>query len=174
MEQTIEKLVQKVDSGRCVGIEVTNDTNMVFRSPRTYCFSGHNHTPPTPLIPPAAKGHCVFVKRNFSLRGSVGLLVYEIEDHTLAVMFSNPFDYNLYKMEFAVALSSYSEGTQDLKALFDLLYQETEKTWLVVAKEKLCESQLPLVLRAGRLMVTATMSNNVKAILKVHVEADDF
>ncbi|XP_038608691.1 DELTA-thalatoxin-Avl1b-like [Tachyglossus aculeatus] len=173
MAQTIEHLVHELDAGRCVGVEITNNTSKVFRSPRTYCYSGHTHTPPTPLIPPAAKGNCIFVKRNFSLRGSVGLLVYEIEDHTLAIMFSNPFNYNSYRVELAVALSSNKEETEDEKALFEQIYKGIEKTWLKVAKEKLCESQHSVLLVEGGIRVTATMSNNAKAIIRVHVECTD-
>ncbi|XP_028929685.1 DELTA-thalatoxin-Avl1a-like [Ornithorhynchus anatinus] len=173
MAQTIEHLVHEVEAGRCVGIEITNTTNMTFRSPRTFCFSGHTLTPPTPIIHPNNAGFCIFVKRKFSLRGSVGLLVYEIEDQTLAIMFSNPFDYNFFKVEFAVALSGYKEETQDLKAFFELLYHEKQKGWLKMAKEKLCECQCPVSLENNGIRVTATMSNNAKAIIKVCVERDD-
>uniref|UniRef100_A0A6I8MYE9 Uncharacterized protein n=1 Tax=Ornithorhynchus anatinus TaxID=9258 RepID=A0A6I8MYE9_ORNAN len=173
MAQTIEHLVHELEAGRCVGIEVINSTGMVLRSPRTYCYSGHTHTPPTPIIPPAAKGNCIFVKRNFSFQGSEGLLVYEMEDHILAIVFSNPFNYHLYKVELAVALSSNKEKTEDEKALFEQIFKGGEKKWLKVAKEKLCDSQRSVLLVEGGIRITATMSNNTKAIIRVHIEQVD-
>ncbi|XP_007656134.2 DELTA-actitoxin-Oor1b-like [Ornithorhynchus anatinus] len=170
MEQTIEQLVHQVDSRRCVGIEVTNGMSLEFHSVRTYCYSGHTHLPPSPIIPPKTKRHCIFVKTDGAPRGSVGLLVYKIRlNLSLAILFSNPYDYNLYSIEFAVALYERDMAGTELDVLYDHIYKQKEQGSLKVAKRKLGSTQEPLVLKERGVRVSATMSNDAKAVIRVHV-----
>ncbi|XP_038607939.1 DELTA-thalatoxin-Avl1a-like [Tachyglossus aculeatus] len=171
MAQSFEHLIQQVNSGRCVGIEVTNHTNIEFHSVRTYCYSGHTHLPPSPIIRPGSKEHCIFVKTAYTARGSVGLLVYKIgEDLNLAILFSNPFNYNFYYVEFALALFEKDMENKELDVLFDYIYNEKKQGSIKMAKSQLTYSQESLVLRAKGVRVLGTMSNDCKAVIKVHVD----
>ncbi|XP_028928675.1 DELTA-thalatoxin-Avl1a-like [Ornithorhynchus anatinus] len=171
MAQTIEHLVHQLNSGRCVGIEVTNRTDKELHSARTYCFSGHTHLPPGPVVRPGTKENCVFVKTSGTARGSVGLLVYKIGgDLNLAILFSNPYDYNLYYVEFAVAIFEQDLEALQLDVLYDHIYNERKVGSIKFIKRKLGYVQEPLVLKEKGFQVSATMSNDAKSVIKVHVD----
>nr|XP_025976305.1 DELTA-thalatoxin-Avl1a-like [Dromaius novaehollandiae] len=160
------------DVGRSVLIEITNNVEHVtLRNPRSYCFSGHSHHPPPVQIPPGTVGKCIFVKRSYSLRGSVGVLVYEADTFSLAIMFSNPFDYNLYYIEFGLKLTPSNQQLQNMEELFRNMMETTPPQELTTfQKMKLSHSQAPLQVTMDNIRVTATMSNAAKAVLTILLE----
>ncbi|XP_007656135.1 uncharacterized protein LOC103165855 [Ornithorhynchus anatinus] len=144
----------------------------LFHSVRTYCYSGHTHLPSSHIIPPKTKRHCIFVKTVGSPRGSVGLLVYKIGvDLNLAILFSNPYDYNLYYIEFALAFYQRDMEGTELDTLYDHIYNERKQGSIKVVKRKLSSIQEPLVLKAKGIRALATMSNDAKAVIKVEVDS---
>nr|XP_009675109.1 PREDICTED: uncharacterized protein LOC104145339 [Struthio camelus australis] len=172
MAESFEHLMRDVTAGRCVGIAITNNLEHVtLRNPRSYCFSGHSHPPPPVQIPTGTVGKCVFVKRSYSLRGSVGVLVYEADTFCLAIMFSNPFDYNLYYIEFGLKLIPKDRQFQSVEDLFrDMMESSPLQEVTTFQKMKLSYSQGPLQVTMDNVRVTATMSNASKAVLTVLLE----
>ncbi|XP_039365668.1 DELTA-actitoxin-Aeq1c-like isoform X1 [Mauremys reevesii] len=121
----IEDLIALMDVGRCVGIQITNNTrDVTLEYPRTYCFSGRARTDPVPQIPPGSSGSCLFVKTSYTARGSVGVLSYESDAFTLAIMFSNPFDRILYNTEFAIELFAGRKHFESMENLYHYMYSQ--------------------------------------------------
>uniref|UniRef100_A0A8C3FM06 Uncharacterized protein n=1 Tax=Chrysemys picta bellii TaxID=8478 RepID=A0A8C3FM06_CHRPI len=119
----VERLVQEVDVGRCVGIQITNNTrDVTLEFPRNYCFSGWCMIELVPQIPPGSSGSFLFVKTRYTARGSVGVLSYKSDAFTLAIMFSNPFDRLLYDMEFALELFTGRKHFHSMERLYHYMY----------------------------------------------------
>ncbi|XP_039374351.1 uncharacterized protein LOC120394178 isoform X1 [Mauremys reevesii] len=157
---------------RSVEIEITNESrDVTLHSPRSYCFSGHSLLPPSPRIPPGSKESCLFTKGRYSFRGSVGLLVYNSDAFTLAIMFSNPFDYNLYCVEFGLEICPGKEHLGDMEEVYARMYNYMPASSCTTFKKaKLGQCQEALVVTTGNIRVMATMSNAAKAVIKVLVE----
>lgn len=56
------------------------------------------------MLSPKSTINCLFVKKNYSFQGTVGLLFYQGPIFNLALMFSVPFNYATHKTEFALAI----------------------------------------------------------------------
>ena len=100
---------------------------------REFRISGGTHNFPTSSIKPMeSKGQCCsFVKTNQSLKGSVGVLTYELHamrnliyKETLAIMFSVPYDYNLFSNWCAVGI--FESGRACDNSLFNEMYYNKE------------------------------------------------
>ncbi|XP_074872825.1 deep-sea actinoporin Cjtox I-like [Carettochelys insculpta] len=171
----IDEVVQNLNVGRCVGIHITNNTKgMTLRNPRTYCYSGYEHTAPTQEIAPGDSGHSVFVKTSGTARGSVGLLIYDLDTVTLAILFSNPFDYNLYPFELAVEIFPSKKMIASMSHIYNYMYSggppyECNFFKKVAFMENCCE----LVMHTQNLEVEASMTNNYKSSLKVQINEKD-
>ncbi|XP_025038882.2 DELTA-actitoxin-Aas1a-like [Pelodiscus sinensis] len=172
--ETIEGLMLEVAAGRSVGIEISNKTRSTLENPRTHCFSGHDLVKPENSIPPGKSGSCVFVKTSYSARGSVGVLSYESDAFTLAIMFSNPFDRVLYNSEFAIELFAGRKHFESMERLYQYMYNH--------GPPYKCESfeRVELEMLDGELVVTnqgiqatATVSNKDKATIKVEIKGKD-
>ncbi|KAL7873630.1 hypothetical protein AOLI_G00127010 [Acnodon oligacanthus] len=99
-----DQISRGIKTSRNVTIQITTLAN-----PRTYTLSGCCHHPPQPTIAQKTQEICSFSKISYTARGAVGILTYQIlqnEQHVgeLAIMFSVPFDYNLYKNWFALGI----------------------------------------------------------------------
>uniref|UniRef100_A0A8C3SFQ3 Uncharacterized protein n=1 Tax=Chelydra serpentina TaxID=8475 RepID=A0A8C3SFQ3_CHESE len=171
----IEETMLQVAAGRCVGIQITNNTrDVTLENPRTYCFSGRALIDPVTRILPGKSGSSVFVKTSYSARGSVGVLSYESEAFTLAIMFSNPFDRLLYSTEFAIELFGGRKHFHSMERLYHYMYDDgppyMSKTYRRV-KLEIQEGQLEVI--NEEIQVTATMSSFDKSIIKVQIEQKD-
>ncbi|XP_050783856.1 uncharacterized protein LOC127036725 isoform X2 [Gopherus flavomarginatus] len=119
----VGELIAPMGAGRCVGIQITNNTrDVTLEYPRTYCFSGRAMIEPLPRIPPGSSGCSVFVKTSYTARGSVGVLSYESDVFTLAIMFSNPFDRVLYTSEFAIQIFTGRKHFHSMEHLYNYMY----------------------------------------------------
>ncbi|XP_061095083.1 DELTA-sagatoxin-Srs1a-like [Conger conger] len=100
-----------VSSGlRSVIVHLTNSSSSVLINPQVYTSSGYSYDPPQPTVGKGATEVCAFGQTKGTARGSVGVLTYDIAKDRkieavkrLAIMFSVPFDYNLYENWFALA-----------------------------------------------------------------------
>ncbi|XP_036449149.1 bryoporin-like [Colossoma macropomum] len=106
-----DQISRGIKTSRNVTIQITNYSDTyILANPRTYTFSGCCHHPPQPTIAQKTQEICSFSKISYTARGAVGVLTYQIlqneEEHVgeLAIMFSVPFDYNLYKNWFALGI----------------------------------------------------------------------
>ena len=73
--------------------------------------SGKTHSPPQPTVRPLKTEVCNFTKEGGAACGAVGVMTYDLyhRDHRdsgekVAVMFSVPYDNNMYKNWFAVGV----------------------------------------------------------------------
>ncbi|KAM9113659.1 uncharacterized protein ACDP82_020296 [Pangshura tecta] len=172
----IENLVQDVTVGRCVGIQITNNTrDVTLEYPRTYCFSGWAMIDPVPLIRPGSSECFLFVKTRYTARGSVGVLSYESDAFTLAILFSNPFDRLLYDIEFALELFTGRKHFHSMDRLYRYMYSHDppyiHESFLKMRLTDAKDGELTVTNQ--EIQVTATMSNQKKSIIKVQIEQRD-
>ncbi|XP_023153336.2 DELTA-stichotoxin-Hcr4a-like [Amphiprion ocellaris] len=171
MSESAEALAASQKSRRNVTIEITNLTNnYCLIDPKVYLDSGDVHSPPQPTVRPLKTEVCNFDKIKGKSTGAVGVLTYDLfERHsngakeTLAIMFSVPFDYNLYKNWFALGL--YSKGTEcDEKLYKDMYYNKEPKAF--VRQES---SGSGLTFEGPSLDIKGTMSPTGRSIMKVEI-----
>ncbi|CAM5122506.1 unnamed protein product, partial [Natator depressus] len=137
----------------------------------TYCFSGRAMIDPVPQIPPSSSGSCVFVKTSYTARGSVGVLSYESDAFTLAIMFSNPFDRMLYNSEFAIQLFSGRKHFHSMERLYHYMFSDGPPyTCKSYRKVKLEVQDGQLEVTNEEIQVEASMSSNDKSIIKVEIK----
>ncbi|KAM9113668.1 uncharacterized protein ACDP82_020304 [Pangshura tecta] len=171
----VGELIAPMDVGRCVGIQITNNTrDVTLENPRTYCFSGRAIIEPVSRIPAGSSGSSVFVKTSYTARGSAGVLSYESDVFTLAIMFSNPFDRVLYSSEFAIQIFTGRKHFHSMEHLYNYMYSN--------GPPYICESyqKVKLEVMDGQLevineeiQVKASMSSKDKSIIQVKIEQKD-
>ncbi|OXB57357.1 UNVERIFIED_CONTAM: hypothetical protein H355_011521 [Colinus virginianus] len=173
--ESVESLMRSIDVCRSVGLEIINRTRTVtLRNFRSYCFSGKIMTPLPFDVGPDSRGTCTFAKTPYSLRGSVGIVVCEADTFFLGITFSNPFDYILFKIEFALELFSVENHLGNLsEVLSRMLKNKAHCGSSLFQRAVLGHEHETLEVSKGNIRVQAKMSNNQKAILKVQVEEMD-
>ncbi|XP_047677814.1 bryoporin-like isoform X2 [Tachysurus fulvidraco] len=107
----IDSISRSIATMRNVSIQITNFTDRyILSNPRTYTSSGCCLNPPQPTVAKKTSEACSFTKTQFSARGSVGVLAYQVlkdEKHfvgDLVIMFSVPFDYIWYENYLALGI----------------------------------------------------------------------
>ncbi|XP_078402898.1 uncharacterized protein LOC144683594 [Cetorhinus maximus] len=167
MSKSIESVMETVDSSRCVGIEISNKSmNYILTEPVTYSYSGRVQNPPPPTIETGENGVCVFIKTPYTACGTVGVLSYKFSNTQISLLVSNPYDYSKYSIEYALYVPDRPIPTDN--ALYIKMYNElTESSCFT--KTSLGKGNPSLNIRKGNLVVSATMSNEKKAILKIDI-----
>lgn len=137
---------------------------------RVYLESGGCHSPPQPTVRPQKTEVCNFGKTSAKATGSVGVLTYELFERQsncakemVAIMFSVPYDYNMYKNWLGLAI--YNQGKECDKNLYQEMYYNKEQQGFVRHEAKGCG----LTFEGQNLNIRATMSPMGRAILKVEV-----
>lgn len=132
--------------------------------------SGNCHNPPQPTVRPLKTELCNFTKSSAKASGAVGVLTYDLFERqsnsakeTVAIMFSVPYDYNMYKNW--LALGVYNQGKECNEALYKEMYYNKEQQGFVREEAKGCG----LTFEGKKLDIKATMSPLGRAILKVEV-----
>ncbi|CAL8391192.1 unnamed protein product [Arctogadus glacialis] len=99
--------------------------------PGLFLVSGECISPLPPQIKKRSKASGNFTSTLLTARGSVGVFTYDLVHHqhkdynaVLAVMFSVPFDYNLYSNWCGAGI--FNRGTDCDNDLFDLMYYGSE------------------------------------------------
>ncbi|XP_059827356.1 hydra actinoporin-like toxin 7 [Hypanus sabinus] len=167
MSNSIEEIMQTVDSTRCVGIEISNKSRCnILTEPATYNYSGRVHSPPPPTIDWGQKGVCIFIKTPHTACGAVGVLSYNFGNSQISLMVSNPYDYSSYSIEYALYVHDQTTSTD--YNLYNKMYNElTESDYFTKASLGKCNS-CQIISKKG-IYVSATMSNEQKAILKIDI-----
>lgn len=175
LQSDLESLMGNIEVCRSVGLEIINNTkNLTLENFRSYCFSGKIQTIHPFDLGPQSVGRCIFAKTPYSLRGSVGVLVCKASSFTLAIMFSNPFDYILYKIEFALELFKTENHMGNLHEVFShMMESKPYCRSTLFQRAKLESDHETLEVSSGNIRVRAKMSNSAKAILKVRVDDID-
>ncbi|XP_034567655.1 actinoporin-like protein [Notolabrus celidotus] len=171
--ESAEVVAANVDSKRSVTIEISNFTsNYCLINPRVYLDNGETYNCPQPTVRPLRTEVCTFSKSSGKSTGSVGVLTYDLLEksrvdfiETVAIMFSVPWDYNLYKNWFAVGL--YAKGRECDEALFKEMYYEKKQKEHGFVREEATGSSINYV--SKYMDIKATMGPLGKAIMKVEV-----
>lgn len=171
MTECAELVAGDVTSRRSVTIEINNLTNQYcLLNPRVFLDSGEIFNPPQPSVRPLKTEVCTFSKSSKQATGSVGVLTYDLFERTcnahtetVAIMFSVPWDYNLYKNWFAVGL--YDKGRTCDEALYkEMYYDKTQQHF-----KRTEGTGSGLVHVGAKLDVLCTMSPLGRAIMKVEL-----
>lgn len=141
-----------------------------FLSSRVYMSSGFSQHPPQPTIRTAKTEVCTFTKDDNTATGSVGMLTYDLFNmqsssysERMAIMFSVPFDRNLYKNKLAVGMVEHSRECD--KHLYDQMYDGKDLSNFVRADT----NGSGLEYKTQDVELRATMSTIGKAIVKVEL-----
>ncbi|XP_042253799.1 DELTA-actitoxin-Afr1a-like [Thunnus albacares] len=171
MSESAEALAANLTSRRNVTIEITNLTNnYCLIDPKVFLDSGNCHSPPQPTVRPLKTEVCNFSKTSAKASGAVGVLTYDLFERqsnsakeTVAIMFSVPYDYNMYKNWFAVGI--YAKGKECDESLFKEMYYNKEQKGFI--REEAHGSGLTF--EGRQLDIKATMSPMGRAIMKVEL-----
>ncbi|XP_006639167.2 DELTA-actitoxin-Ucs1a-like [Lepisosteus oculatus] len=165
----IEELSRALNSDRNAAIEICNHMEKYhLTNPRTYSFSGDVCDPPHPTVKNDQKAMCSFSKQVGTATGCVGILMYDITSgsqvlHRLAIMFSVPFDYNLYENWFALGIFPKDQACDH--DLYNLMYYKEAKSF---TRGKAAGGNM-LKHGESQIEVKGTMSNKGSAILKIEM-----
>ncbi|XP_073720686.1 tereporin-Ca1-like [Misgurnus anguillicaudatus] len=167
---TAESVSTRIDTIRNCTIEINNMSNIYnLINPKVFTFSGHCCSLPEPTISSNKTGICAFTKTEFSARGAVGVLTYDLchmENQAcserMALLFSIPFDYVLYDGMWAVGVFDITRECD--KALYYSMY-EGKQTGFIRENAKVSE----ITYKGETVELKATMSNVDKAIIKLEI-----
>ncbi|XP_030592517.1 bryoporin-like isoform X2 [Archocentrus centrarchus] len=122
------------ESRQCTVYITNNSTDYTLRSPSVHLLSGGCQTPLPAALRPSESGSVLFSKTALTARGSVGVFTYNLynepanqAEKKVAVMFSVPFDYNLYSNWYAVGV--FDSTMQCDNNLFQNMYREGERAF---------------------------------------------
>uniref|UniRef100_A0A803KFK7 DELTA-thalatoxin-Avl1b-like n=1 Tax=Xenopus tropicalis TaxID=8364 RepID=A0A803KFK7_XENTR len=171
METSMDKLLSKVDSEKCVGIEISNKSSSIILScPRTYCANGSLHYPPSPTVSPGTVEHCIFVKTPSIDTGTIGVLTYKFpETYSIAILFSNRYYYTLDSIHFGLW---FLDGTGiPISKIYEDMKDKIAKNVSNDCFDHCVIGNEARTLRVWHrhVKVLATMSYTTKAILRVEI-----
>ncbi|XP_032898237.1 DELTA-thalatoxin-Avl1a-like [Amblyraja radiata] len=150
---------------RSVEIQIMNNSeNQFLTTPAVYIYSGYIANLPTPVINPGKKGNAVFTKTASTARGSVGVLTYSFGRTQISMLFSNPYDYNLYSMVFALYIPPLPELTDE--NLYYRMYSELSPSESF-AKAELSSGTQKLSVNGGNLVISATVKKMDNSLIHV-------
>ncbi|XP_029953891.1 DELTA-sagatoxin-Srs1a-like [Salarias fasciatus] len=173
MSETAEALAANLKTRRNVSIEITNHTsNFCLIDPKIFLESGHCHSPPQPTVRPLRTEVCSFTKNTGKAEGAVGVLSYSVfgkgipgpnPKDRIAIMFSVPYDRNMYKNWAAVGIYEVSRDVDEV--LYKEMYFNKEQ----VAFERQEAKGSVLVFKGTYLDLMVTMSPLGRCMMKVEV-----
>ncbi|KAJ0016073.1 hypothetical protein NQD34_014363 [Periophthalmus magnuspinnatus] len=171
MSESAEAVAANLSSRRNVTIEITNlTTNYCLINPKVFLEKGSTPIPAQPTVRPLKTEVCTYSKDSGKASGAVGVMTYDLfeknrQDYieTLAIMFSVPYDRNMYKNWFALGI--YNKGKECDEALYKEMYYEKEPKGFVRAEA----TGSGITFEGNYLDVKATMSSVGKAMMKVEL-----
>ncbi|XP_034567592.1 bryoporin [Notolabrus celidotus] len=169
MPETAEAVSATLSTNRNCTIEITNVTSgYCLTNPRVYMESGFSNHSPQPTIQVNKTEVCSFVKDDNTATGAVGLLTYDLFhmqsrvcSDRMVIMFSVPFDHNLYNNRLAVGIVEQSHACD--KNLYKQMYDGKDLS-------NLTRSDKPgsgIRFKGKYMEMRATMSSIGRAIVKV-------
>ena len=110
-------------------MEVTNYSQNVLIPSGSYCESGHISSPPMAIIP-GKTGEIMGHKMAFCATGACGVVSWDVEgiNSKLAVMYSCPYNFDLYSNWLAVGM--FDVGVYTDKKLFQRMYYDEGKYFI--------------------------------------------
>ncbi|XP_026201065.1 DELTA-sagatoxin-Srs1a-like [Anabas testudineus] len=138
-------------------------------NPSHYTYCGSCSTPFPPEIGPSNSGIAVFEKTAGTSCGSVGVVTYDLLNKSgkgnpgkLAIMFSNPFDFNQFENLFGVGVLPMS--TKCDYDLYRKMYYEAEGGYVRGAAR-----DGSLTYTSGSVTITATMTDTCEPVIRIQV-----
>lgn len=161
--------VESITDRQCA-IEIENGcTTYTFANPRMYIYTGNCASPLPPTVAPGATGKALFTKFETTTTGCVGVVLYDLLNgdekqatEEIAVMFSVPFDFNVFQNWYAVGV--FDLNTQCDEALYNLMYYGHDTRF---SRQK--ASGPPLTYVGGNITIKGTMSDSYQPVIKVQV-----
>ncbi|KAF7656967.1 hypothetical protein LDENG_00033570 [Lucifuga dentata] len=171
MIQTAESVSATLTTNRNCTVEISNvSSSFCLINPKVYMVSGFNHHPPSPTVRTSQTEVCSFTKDGNTATGAVGLLTYDLFHmqsrmctERMAIMFSVPFDHNLYKNILAIGVFELSRACD--KHLYDQMYKGKDLNNFTHSET----NGSGLEYKATYVDLRATMSTIGKAIVKVEL-----
>ncbi|XP_068606380.1 bryoporin-like [Brachionichthys hirsutus] len=173
MPETAESVSASLTTNRNCTVEINNvSDSYCLINPKVFMSSGFSQHPPQPTVRPATAEVCSFTKDDHTAKGAVGLLTYDVLhvpsrriSNRLAIMFSVPYDRNLYENRLAVGVVEKSRCCD--KSLYNQMYDGKDLTNFSRSESGRCGTGL--LHKANDVDVRATMSSVGRAILKVEL-----
>ncbi|XP_022070883.1 uncharacterized protein LOC110965982 [Acanthochromis polyacanthus] len=155
---------------RSCTVEINNNSNYyTLANPRVFTESGCCEVPLSPFVGPCSNASALFNKVTGAATGAVGVFTYDLFNpsindysHIVAVMYSVPFDRNLYSNWFAVGI--FERGNDCDYNLYDIMYNGSEMNFV---RGKADGSSI--CYNGDYVAVGASMSDNGEAVLRVDV-----
>ncbi|XP_018922507.1 bryoporin-like isoform X1 [Cyprinus carpio] len=169
--QNAEAVSATINTNRNCTVEITNVSSIYcLINPKVYMSSGFSYHPPQPTIRTAKTEVCSFTKDDNTATGAVGILTYDLfhmqnrmSTERMAILFSVPFDYHLYKNVMGIGLFESSRGCD--KALYKHMYEGKDFSQFTRADA----GGSGIIHKAKKIDLRATMSTVGKAIIKLEV-----
>ncbi|XP_031733110.1 DELTA-stichotoxin-Hmg2b-like [Anarhichas minor] len=156
---------------RICSVEINNNSGCyTLSNPRVFTESGCCEVPLPPMVGPYSNGSALFNKTTGSATGAVSVFTYDLFNadlnyysHSMAVMFSVPYDRNLYSNWFAVGI--FDRGNNCDYDLYDVMYNGSENNFVRAKADGSCISY------EGNydVIVSASMSDSGEAVLRVDI-----
>ncbi|XP_062295101.1 DELTA-sagatoxin-Srs1a-like [Scomber scombrus] len=164
-------IAEMAPTHRQCSIEIRNECKgFSLCNPRMHIVSGTCAIPLLPLIGSTKSGKAQFVKTPHTACGSVGVFTYDLQKtdadqstEKIAVMFSVPYDFNMYSNWYAVGIFDKSKECNH-----DLYYEMYNNTHQSFARGKAKDSCLTH--KGDHVTVMATMSDSYQPIIKLQVK----
>ncbi|KAF7652095.1 hypothetical protein LDENG_00101880 [Lucifuga dentata] len=155
---------------RSCTVELNNASGCyTLTNPRVFTESGYCEVPPPPVVSPCSAASGMFNKTTGAATGAVGVFTYDLFNpdlndysHIMAVMFSVPYDRNLYSNWFAVGI--FDRGNNCDYNLYDIMYNGTENNFVRAKADGSCISY-----EGDYVTVSASMSDAAEAVLRVNI-----
>lgn len=125
------------------------------------------------MVVPYSTVGALFNKTTGAATGAVGVFTYDLFNadqndysHLMAVMFSVPYDRNLYSNWFAVGI--FERGNNCDYNLYDIMYNGSENNFVRAKADGSCISY-----EGDYVIVSASMSDSGEATLRVDISDTD-
>lgn len=121
------------------------------------------------MVGPFSMGSAMFNKTTGAATGAVGVFTYDLYNpnycdcsHVLAIMYSVPFDHNMYSNWCAVGV--FERGIECNYNLYDSMYNSSEYNFVRGQGDG-----SSVTFQGEFLVVSASMSDNGEAVLRVNI-----
>lgn len=143
-------------------------SNYTLLNPSVHMVSGSCEKPLPLVIDPSSTGSALFVKTPNTACGAVGVFTYDLRNKSttestekIAVMFSVPYDFNLYSNWYAVGIFDKSKECN-----YDLYYQMYNKTDKTFTRGKAGPG---LNHKKDQITIMASMTDSYEPVIEVEV-----